>query len=96
MSVGALEALADTWSKFLVAICLTGRVPHPLPGLSSSPLSHPDIVSDVPDRISWVTGFASGDREDVVQGCLGDRSRSGSQLLSRLFLVEKVTGAGDP
>ena len=85
LSVGALEALADDWSKFLGAIHLAGRVSHPLPGLSSSPLSHPDIVSDLPGRISSATGLAPGGREEVVQGCLGDRPRSGSRLLQSPF-----------
>ena len=82
LSVGALEALAVNWSGFLVAVRLAGRLSHPLPGLfSSSPLSHPDIISGVPGRISSVTGLAPGGREDVVQGCLGDRPRFGSRLL---------------
>ena len=78
MSVGALEALAGNWSEFLGTLRLAGRLSHPLPGLSSSPLSHTDIVSDVPGRISSVTGVAPGGQEDVVQGCLGNRPRSGS------------------
>ena len=81
LSVGALEALADNWSRFLGAVRLAGWLSHPLPGLSSSPLSLPDIVSNVPGRISSVTGLAPGDGEDVAQGCLGNRPRSGSRLL---------------
>ena len=75
LSVGALEALADAWSKFLGAIRLTGRVLHPLPGLSSSPHSHPDIVSDVLGRISSVTGFAPGG----VWGVVGAREVAAHQ-----------------
>ena len=63
----ALELLIDNWSRFLGAVCLARRISHPLPGLSSSPLLHPDIVSAVPDR---VTGLVPGDRENVVQKCL--------------------------
>ena len=73
LSVSALEALADSWSRFLGAVRLAGRVSHPLPGFSSSPLSHPDIVSDIPGWISSITGLAPGGCEDVVQGCLGNR-----------------------
>ena len=72
VSVGALEALAHNWNRFLSAICPAGRIPHPLPGLYSSPLSHPDIASDASGRISSITGLAPGGREDVVQGCLGN------------------------
>ena len=77
MSVSALEALADNWSRILGGVCPEGRIPHPLQGFHSSPRSHPDIVSDLSDRIS-VTGLAPGGREDVVQGCRGNRPRSGS------------------
>ena len=66
LSVGTLEALADNWSGVLGAICLEGRIPHPLQGFYSSPRSHPDIVSDLLGRISLVTGRAPGGR-DVVQ-----------------------------
>ena len=85
MSVGALEALADNWSRFLCAICLAGRVSHHLPGFSFSSLSHPDIVSDVPGRTSSIADLAPGGREDVVQRCLGDCPRSGSRLLQSSF-----------
>ena len=91
MSISALEALAVNWSKFLGAIRLAGRLSHPLPGLSSSPLSHPDIVSDAPGRIS-VTGLAPAGRVDVVQGCLGDCPRSGSRLLQSSFPGGKGDG----
>ena len=60
MSVGALEALADNRSRFLGAICPVGWIPHPLPEFSSSPLSHPDIVSDILGRISSIAGLAPG------------------------------------
>ena len=85
MSVSPLEALADKWSRFLGAICPEGRIPHPLPGFFSSPLSHPDIVSDISGRISSIIGLAPGGREDVVQGCLGNCPRSGSRLLQSYF-----------
>ena len=48
---------------------LAGQLLHPLPGLSSSPLSHPNIVSDVSGRISC-TGLVPGGREDAVKDAL--------------------------
>ena len=92
MSVSPLEALADKWSRFLGAICPEGRIPHPLPGFFSSPLSHPDIVSDISGRISSIIGLAPGGREDVVQGCLGNCPRSGSRLLQSYFRGGKGEG----
>ena len=62
LSVGALEALA-----VLGASHLAGRLSHPLLGLSSSPLSHPNVVSDVSGRISSCTGLVPGGREDAVK-----------------------------
>ena len=91
MSVSALEALTDNWSRFLGALCLVERLSHPLPGLSSSPLSYPDIISDVSGRISSIAGLAPGGREDV-QGCLGDRPQSGSWLLQSSFPGGKGDG----
>ena len=84
LPVCVLEALAGYWSRVLVAVRPEGWVLHPLQGLSSSPRSHPDIVSDESGRISSVTGSAPGGR-DVVQGCLGNRPRSGSWLLQLFF-----------
>ena len=68
LSVGVLEALAVNWSEFLGVVRLTGRLPIPLPGLSSFPLSLPGIISDVPGGISSLPGVAPGGREDAVQG----------------------------
>ena len=73
LSVGALEALAVNWSEFLGVVRLAGRLPHPLPGLSSSPLSLPGIVSDVLGWVSSVPGVAPGGREDAGQGRPGNR-----------------------
>ena len=87
LPVSALGALACYWGRVLGA----GRVSHPLPGLFSSPRSHPDIVSDRPVRISSVTGSGPGDR-DVGQGSLGNRPRSGSQLLQSSFSGVKGDG----
>ena len=81
LPVRALEALAGYWCRILGAVCLEGRIPHPLQGLASSPRSCPDIVSDVSGRTSSGTGFAPGGRE----GCRGGRPRSGSWLLQSSF-----------
>ena len=64
---------------------LAGQIPHPFLGLTSSPRSQPDIVSDVSGRISSGTGLAAGGREVSVQGSLGDHPRSKSQLLQSFF-----------
>ena len=96
LPVSALEALAGYWGRVLCAVRPVGRVSHPLPGLPSSPRSHPDIVSDVLVRVSSVTGSGPGDREDVGQGCLGNCPRSGSQLLQSSFSGEKATGGWRP
>ena len=96
LSVSTLEALAVNWSRFLGAVRLAGRVSYPLPGFSSSPLSYPDIISDVSGVISSITGLAPGGREDVVQGCLGNRCRSRSRLLLSSFPRGKGDGAGVP
>ena len=85
LSVSALETLADCWGRILGAVCPEGRIPHPLQGFSSSPRSHPNVISDLSGRISSVTGLAPGGQEDVVQGCLGNCPRSGSWLLQSPF-----------
>ena len=96
--LAALEALAVNWSEFLGVVRLAGRLPRPLPGLSSSPLSLPGIVSDVPGGISSVTGVAPGDREDAVQSkdALEIVLDPGPSFYSLLLLVEKVTGDWRP
>ena len=78
-------ALTGYWSRVLGAVRPTGGVSRPLPRLSSSPRSHPDIVPDLPVRISSVTGSGPGDREDVGQGYLGDHPRSRYRLLQSFY-----------
>ena len=58
-----------------------GRLPCSLPGLSSSPFSHPGIVSDIPGRLSSVSILAARDRGDACQRSLRNRPRSGPRLL---------------
>ena len=87
-----VSALAGYWSRVLGTVRSAGQVSHPLPGLSASLRSHPDIVSDVSVRIASVTGSGPGDREDVNQGCLGDHPRSGTWLLHSSFSCGKGDG----
>ena len=56
-----------------------------LPGLSSSPFSHPGIVSDVPGRLSSDSSLATRGRGDACQRSLRNRPRSGSWLLQSPF-----------
>ena len=56
-----------------------------LPGLSSSPFSHPGIVSDVPGRLSSGSSLAARGRGDACQRSLRNRPRSGSWLLQSPF-----------
>ena len=92
---GCLSAHLRRWqsiAEFLGVVRLAGRLPHPLPGLSSSSLSLPGIVSDVPGGISSLPGVAPRGREDAVQGRPGNRPRSGSRLLQSPFSCEKGDG----
>ena len=61
---GCLSAHWRRWqsigaSSWVLSV-LQGRLPHPLPGLSSSPLSLPGIVSDILGGISSLLGVAPG------------------------------------
>ena len=58
-----------------------GRLPCSLQGLSSSPFSHPGVVSDVPGRLSSGSSLAARDRGDACQRSLRNRPRSVSRLL---------------
>ena len=62
-----------------------GRLPCSLPGLSSSPLSHPGIVSNVPGRLSSGSSLAARGRGYACQRSLRNRPRSGSRLLQSPF-----------
>ena len=62
-----------------------GRLPCALPGLSSSPFSHPGIVFDVPGRLSSGSSLAARDRGDACQRSLRNRPKSGSRLLQLPF-----------
>ena len=58
-----------------------GRLSCPLQGLSSSPFSHPGIVSDVPVRLSSGSSLAVRGRGDACQRSLRNHPRSRSWLL---------------
>ena len=73
-----------------------GWLSCPLPGLSSSPVSHPGIVSDVLGRLSSCSSLSARGRGDACQRSLRNRLRSGPGFYSRLFLVEKAFGGGRP
>ena len=77
----ALEAVAGSWSGDLGGDRASGRLPCPVQGLSSSPIPHSGIVSDVPGRLSSGSGLAARGRGDACQRSLGNRPRSGSQFL---------------
>ena len=77
----ALEAVAGNRSRDLGGDRSLVRLPCSLPGLSSSPFSHPGIVSDVPGRLSSGSSLAARDRGDACQRSLRNRPRSRSRLL---------------
>ena len=77
----ALEAVAGNRSQVLGSDCSPGRLLCSFQGLSSSPFSHPGIVSDVTGRLSSGSSFATRDRGDACQRSLRNRPRSGSRLL---------------
>ena len=81
----ALEAVAGNRSGVLGGDRSLGRLLCPLPGFSSSPISHPGIVSDVPGRLSSVSSLAARDRGDACQRSLRNRPRSGSWLSQSSF-----------
>ena len=64
-----------------------GRLSCSLFGLSSSPFSHPGIVSDVPGRLSSGSSLAARGRGDACQRSLRNCPRSGSWLLQSSFPV---------
>ena len=73
--------MAGNGSQVLGGEHSPGRLSCSLPGLSSSPFSHPGIASDVPGRLSSGSSLAARDRGDACQRSLRNRPRSGSRLL---------------
>ena len=72
-----VTAVAGDWSRDLGGDRSSGRLPHPVHGLSSSPSSHTGIVSDVPGRLSSGSSLAARGRGDACQRSLRNRPRSG-------------------
>ena len=70
-----------------------GRTSCSLLRLSSSPLSHPSIVSDVPGRLTVGSGLAARGRGDACQRILGNRPRSGTWLFQLSFPGGDASGA---
>ena len=81
MPGSALEAVAGNWSRDLGGDRPSGRLPCPVLGLSSSPISHTGIVSDVLGRLSSGSSLVARGRGDACQRCLRNRPRSGSRPL---------------
>ena len=69
----ALEAVAGNRSRDLGRDRSPGRLSGSLHGLSSSPFSHPGIVSDVPGRLSSGSSLAARGRGDACQRSLRNR-----------------------
>ena len=76
-----MEAVAGNWSRDLGGDRSLGRLSCALQGLSSSPISHPGIVSDIPGRLSSGSSLAARGQGDACQRSLRNRPRSGSRLL---------------
>ena len=85
LSGSALEAVAGNWSRDLGRDRSLGRLSGSLHGISSSPFSHPGIISDVPGRLSSGSSLAARSRGDACQRSLRNRPRSGSWLLQSSF-----------
>ena len=85
MPGSALEVVAGDRSVVLGRDRSPGRLLCSLHGLSSSPFSHPGIVSDVPGRLSSGSSLEARGRGDACQRSLRNRLRSGSWLLQSSF-----------
>ena len=96
MPGSALEAVAGNWSGDLGGDRSSGRLPCPIQGLSSSPISHTGIVSDVPGRLSLGSSLAARGRGDACQRSLRNRPRSGSRLLQSSLPGGEATGGWGP
>ena len=92
----ALETVAGNRSRILGSDHSPGRLPCSLPGLSSSPFSHPGIVSDVLGRLSSGSCLAQEVEAMLAKGALEIARDLGPGFYSRLFLVEKASGSWRP
>ena len=77
--------MAGDRSRVLGSDSSPGWLPCSLQGLSSSPFSHPGIISNVPGRLSSSSSLAARGRGDACQRSLRNRLRSGSWLLQSPF-----------
>ena len=73
-----------------------GRSPYPLPGLSSSPISHPGIVSDVLVGSPRAQALRQEVEGMLAKGALEIARDPGPGIYSHLFLVEKASGGWRP
>ena len=73
--------MAGNWSRDLGGDRSPGRLSSAFQGLSSSTISHPGIVFDIPGRLSSGSSLATRGRSDACQRSLRNRPRSGSRLL---------------
>ena len=73
--------MAGNWSRDLGGDRSPGRLSCSLQGLSSSPISHPGIVFDIPGKLSSGSSLAARGRGDACQRSLRNSLRSGSRLL---------------
>ena len=93
----ALETVAGSWSRDLGGDRSPGRLPCPIQGLSSSPISHSGIVSDVPGRLSsWAQALRQEVEGMLAKGALEIARDLGPGFYNRLFLVEKASGGWRP
>ena len=77
--------MAGSRSRVLGRDRSPGRLSGSLQGLSSSPLSHPGIVSDIPGRLTSGSSLAARGRGNACQRSLRNHPRSGSWLLQPSF-----------
>ena len=92
----ALEAVAGNWSGDLGGDRSSGRLPCPVQGLLSSPISHTGIVSDVPGSSPRAQALRQEVEAMLAKGALEIARDPGPSFYSRLFLVEKASGGWRP
>ena len=88
----ALDTVAGNWSRDLGGDHSPGRLPCPLQGLSSSPISHPGIVSTYRAGSLRAQALRQEVEGMLAKGALEIARDPGPGFNSRLFLVEKASG----
>ena len=96
MPGSALEEVAGDRSQVLGGDRSPGRLPGSLSVLSSSPFSHPGIVSDVLGRPPRAQALWQEFKGMLAKGTLEIAPDPGPGFYSRLFLVEKASGGWRP